>query len=59
VFCFRYYELDTAYCEEGDANSTADYEASDMKNYVQIRKWGQTMEKLKEGMYFKQTIIFD
>ena len=47
--CFRYYEFDTAYCEGSEANSTADYDASDMTKYVQIRKWGRSMKNLNEG----------
>ena len=41
----RYYEFDTAYCNGNES----DYESSDMKMYMDIRKWGKYPDKLKPG----------
>ena len=46
-FLIRYYEFDTAYCTGEDS----DYEASDMKLYMDIRKWGKTLDKMSSGLH--------
>jgi len=51
-FQFRYYEFDTGYCAEGSDQS--DYSSSDMKSYMQIRKWGPQLDSLQEGKVGKK-----
>jgi hypothetical protein len=52
---FRYYELDTAYCQFDPTNEsitvTSDYESSDMTQYMKIRKWGPSLEELEPGTF--------
>ncbi len=57
---FRYYELYTSYCQFDPNDETifeSEYDLSDMKQYMEIRRWGPSVKELQPGIF--KIIIYE